>query len=566
MRGRNMASLFLCPLLAGMPVRAAIAQQTAPATSTAPAPTPAPAKLMLNSIGFLPQAAKRATITVPAQAFALVRVSDGARVFTASATGPVLNADSRQQLYTADFSAFQTPGTYRLEVEGAGTSAPFAIAANVYNNAFYVATRAMYAARCDCAVTLIYNGHTYHHDACHTEDAWLDLIDGSHTKISSTGGWHDAGDYNKYVVNAGVTVGSMFRAWEDFHDQLKDYKLDIPETGGRIPDFLAEIKWEMDWLLTMQDAEGGVYYKVTTMNFGGFIMPEKETAPRFVTPVASASTADFAAMAALAGRYYRPYDAAYADKCLAAAKKSYAWLQAHPQDLRANQAGTTTGGYGTTDPDDRLWAAAEIWETTGDAGALKDLETRIKALRTMVQANWDWGNVSNLGVFTYALSTRPARDDAVLEQVRAAIVQNADAIVKTDKAHGYNRPLGTAYSWGGNGTVARQTINLMVANRLKPNPEYGQTAADAIGYLFGRNPMGRSMVTGLGNLPPLHPHHRPSGGDGIVDPWPGYLVGGPNPGPADWHDTQDDFRTNEVAINWQGALIYALAGFVKAQP
>ena len=90
----------------------------------------------------------------------------------------------------------------------------------------------------------------------------------------------------------------------------------------------------------------------------------------------------------------------------------------------------------------------------------------------------------------------------------------------------------------------------MVANRLQPNPGYVQTAQGAISYLFGRNPMGRSMVTGLGNLPPLHPHHRPSGGDNIPEPWPGYLVGGPNPGPTDWHDIQDDYRTNKVAINW----------------
>src|SRR4029077_1430865 len=98
--------------------------------------------------------------------------------------------------------------------------------------------------------------------------------------------------------------------------------------------------------------------------FGGFIMPEKETAPRFFVPTGSAATADFVAMLAMMSRNIRPYDPAYADQCLAAAKKSYNWLTAHPADLRYNHAGTTTGGYDTSDPDDRLWAAAELWETT----------------------------------------------------------------------------------------------------------------------------------------------------------------------------------------------------------
>jgi endoglucanase len=527
-------------------------------TASAPAP-----KVLVNSIGFLPGGEKRATMAVASKKFVVVRVGDGKEVFAGEATGPVLNADSREQLYTADFSGVREPGKYVVRVEGVGDSAAFAVAEDVYNEPFYVCTRAMYLWRCGTAVTAVYKGETFHHEACHMEDAWLDLINGQHEKVLGTKGWHDAGDYNKYVVNAGVTVGSMFRAWEDFQYVLKGFRLDIPESGGKIPDFLAEIKWEMDWLLTMQAGDGSVYYKLSTKDFGGFILPEKETTPRYFTPTGSAATADFVAMTAAAARHYRPYDEAYADRCLAAAKKSYAYLVANPRDQRPDAAGVTTGGYGTSDPDDRLWAAAEMWETTGDAAALTDLETRLRNTPAGVQANWDWSSVGNLGAFTYVLSKREGRDATLMGQVKDSAISVAEAIVRTDRAHGYNRPLGTAYSWGGNGTVARQTMNLMVANRISPKAEYVQTAADALGYLLGRNEFGRSFVTGLGNLPPLKPHHRPSGGDTVAAPWPGYLVGGPNPGPFDWHDVQDDYRTNEVAINWNGALIYALAGFVK---
>jgi endoglucanase len=108
-------------------------------------------------------------------------------------------------------------------------------------------------------------------------------------------------------------------------------------------------------------------------------------------------------------------------------------------------------------------------------------------------------------------------------------------------------------------------LNLQVADRIKPDPKYREAALDAIAHLFGRNVYNRSYVTGLGLNPPLHPHDRRSGADGIVDPWPGYLVGGGHPFATDWHDEQNDYRTNEIAINWQAGLVYALAGFMGPQ-
>jgi endoglucanase len=164
---------------------------------------------------------------------------------------------------------------------------------------------------------------------------------------------------------------------------------------------------------------------------------------------------------------------------------------------------------------------------------------------------------------TYLSSSREGRDAALVASLRASLLATADEIVKTRAAHGYARPLGERYSWGGNGTVARQTLVLHAADRLDPKPEYRETALDALGYLFGRNPFGRSFVTGVGHQPPLHPHDRRSGADGIAEPWPGYLVGGPNPKATNWHDVEADYRTNEIAINWNGALIYALAMFLE---
>ena len=124
--------------------------------------------------------------------------------------------------------------------------------------------RGFYLWRCGIAVSSTYHGQTFAHAACHTNDAWLDYVGGGHTHKDGGKGWHDAGDYNKYTVNAGVTVGVLFRAWEDFGPQLRKVRLDLPESGGKLPDFLAELKWEMDWLLTMQAPDGSAYHKLST--------------------------------------------------------------------------------------------------------------------------------------------------------------------------------------------------------------------------------------------------------------------------------------------------------------
>jgi endoglucanase len=270
--------------------------------------------------------------------------------------------------------------------------------------------------------------------------------------------------------------------------------------------------------------------------------------------------------------------------------KGYDFLQEHPNDHRPEQSAFSTGGYDAPDSDDRLWAAAELWETTGDSRYLRDFEHRVTAWKDgavtertaavgddsgrasgskkrhlLVDDSWDWSNVRNLGSFTYLLSKRPDRDPAVLARLRHDTLEVADAIVDMTRRHPYGRPLGSKYYWGCNGTVARQAMNLQMAHRLTGEAHYRAAILEGLNHLFGRNPFGRSYVTGLGNRPPMFPHDRRSGGDKVAGPWPGYLVGGPWPNSTDWYDKEEDYRTNEIAINWNGALIYALAAFVEPQ-
>jgi endoglucanase len=164
-------------------------------------------------------------------------------------------------------------------------------------------------------------------------------------------------------------------------------------------------------------------------------------------------------------------------------------------------------------------------------------------------------------MFTYVLSERNGKNPELLESIRKDIIAVADAIVAKAQKDVYYRPF-SRYYWGCNGTVARQVINLQVANKISPKREYIDTALDAVGHLFGRNFYGRSYVTGLGHNPPMKPHDRRSGADDIEAPWPGYIVGGGHSATG-WQDVEESYQTNEIAINWQAALVYALAGFVS---
>lgn len=521
--------------------------------------------IRLNTLGYLPAAPKRASVLTKAKAFSVIRLSDQEIVLRGEIGSAIRNSDTDENLSVVDFSSLNAPGEYRLKIEGSAESPAFKIAADLYREPFTLVTRAMYLWRCGVAVDGEWNGRHFHHAACHTEDAWLDFVSGKHEKLPSTGGWHDAGDYNKYVVNAGVTVGAMLRAWEDF-PALRQTPLNLPESGGAFPDYLAEIKFEIDWLLTMQAPDGSVYTKVSTLDFGPFVLPEKEDALRYFCPSGTPATASFVAMLAQAARAFQPYDQEYAARCLTAAQKSYGYLAAHPEDRKPDQSKFKTGGYDTTDPDDRLWASAELWQSTRDATILTDLEKRIVGLETSFDENFDWGNVKNLGLLTYVFSENPGRNEELVKELQKKLLHVADTIVGKAQAHGYARPLSTKYYWGGNGGVARQALLLESAYRLRHDRKYRNTTLDALNHLFGRNVDGRSYVTGLGSNPPMHPHDRRSGGDEVDQPWPGYLVGGPQKNAKDWKDDQADYARNEIAMNWNGALIYALAAALEDAP
>jgi endoglucanase len=519
----------------------------------------------LSSVGFRSDRGKRATfVGGPAEgsAFSVRRYADDEVVFTGRAGAEVQAPDSDEIVHIVDFRDLQQPGEYYLEVEGGAPSLPFWIADDVYVEAFRASMLGLYGQRCGVSVGFDWHGTHFEHGECHAED-------------DAPYGWHDAGDYGKYTNNGSFTLGMLLLAWEHFREKLEPFELDIPERGGDLPDFLDECRFQVDWLLGMQDpATGGAYDRITTPNFDGLsVTPERSTNPRNLAPVSTQATADFAAVMARAARVFEPYDPEYAGQVRDAALAAWQFLLENPNPIAAVTMGFT-GSYRSGDADDRLWAAAEIWETTGDADALARFEG---AGSYSVYSNWDWADLTNLAIFTYMDSKRDGRKAELVETLVKRVDATASALATQAMSHAYGRSLGSYYEWGVNGMIARTVILLNVAARLARESDadagrsatYLDAAAFQLDHLFGRNYFGRSFVTGVGFDPPQYPHHRPSVADGIEPPWPGLLVGGPSRDPDGgngfarlWYDESEDFTSNEIAINWNAPLTYALAAFL----
>lgn len=547
-------------------------------------------EIRFNQLGFYPSEEKIAVYTGDKffQKFNVIHVEDDLVVFSSSASGPRNSSFSDKKTSVLDLSPVVTPGRYYIELPGIGRSSEFEIKPHILAGVSEAAVKAFYYHRTATPIEPQYAGK-WSREAAHFDDQVIvhpsAVSEGrpEGTAISSSKGWYDAGDYNKYIVNSGFTVAVLLALCEDYPGQVAGLNTNIPESSNNTPDLLDEIHWNLDWMLTMQDpADGGVYHKLTTPEFEGFIKPADCKKPRYVVAKSVTAALDFAASMAQASRVFRPYEADYpgfADKALAAAGQAFRWAEANPDKLYVQKAinqqyepGILTGEYGDSSAaDEWFWASAELYLTTKNPKYF-DIAGTYRPAKFVLPV---WSRVSSLGSFSllrYRDRLVSPEEKELVDCLTNQLLEYASAKLKDVEQSPYNAPYGmhaADFFWGCNSDAASsQGMTFLYAWKLTDDRAYLVNALRNMDYVLGRNATGYCYVTGFGTRSPLYPHHRISATDGVDEPIPGFLIGGPNPGKQDGCDYPSDiadecyadvvgsYVSNEVAINWQGLFSY----------
>lgn len=548
--------------------------------------------IRLNQIGFYPMGQKIAAVPAQATGEFFVATPDlKQQVFTGTLSAPRTSAFSDKKTRIADFSGFQKTGNFVLVVPALGHSYPFEIKTNVHAEVAKAALKSFYYQRMSTPLPEKYAG-AWHRAAGHPDRQVLIHASAASKKrptgtvIASPGGWYDAGDYNKYIVNSGITMGTLLALYEDFPDDLKKVVTNIPESGNALPDLLDEVLWNLRWMLTMQDpSDGGVYHKCTTAEFEGFVAPAAANAPRYVVQKTTAAALDFTAVMAQAARVYGRFGKelpGLADSCLKAAQHAWRWAAKNPAILYEQGKLNTqfdpdinTGAYGDKQvADELIWAAIELSVTTSKDRFLKGVDL----LSTEKLTLQSWSNVRAMAYFTLLRhkDKLPPAAKRLLPDWQRAFEALASSLVEKTAQQPHLAPMENDvknFVWGSTAVCANQGMVLLYQYRLTGDEKYLNYAVSNLDYLLGRNATGYSFVTGYGSKTPMHPHHRPSETDGVEAPVPGLLSGGPNPGQQDkcpnypnkipdesFVDAVCSYASNEIAINWNAPLVYLAFG------
>ncbi|HEY8878723.1 MAG TPA: glycoside hydrolase family 9 protein [Roseateles sp.] len=556
----------------------------APIAATTAADTVA---IQLNQVGYLPGGSKWAALPeVAADSFAVVDAASGREVWHGPLQAARTWEPAQQKLRLADFSALGEPGRYRLQVAGLPPSAPFVVAPDAYAALNAAALKFFYFNRASIALDAAHAG-AWARPAGHMDDRVLVHASAASpgrpagTVISAPKGWYDAGDYNKYIVNSGISTYTLLAAWEHFPAVFKAQKVDIPETGNGLPDLLNEALWNLEWMLAMQDpADGGVYHKLTDQGFDGIVLPHQARHDRYVVMKGTAATLDFAAVMAQAGRVFAAFEAqrpGLSARMLAASKRAWDWAQAHPDVLYRQAPDIHTGGYEDAKLSDEFaWAAAELFITTREPAYWQ-------AFRKIAPRNETpgWAEVAGLA-WTSLAQHRELLAPADRAWVETQVKELAERLASRWQASPYRVAMQEQdFIWGSNSVALNQALMLIQGYRLGGGRPMLDAAQSALDLVLGRHPTGYAMVTGFGTRSPLHPHHRPSGAMPQQPPVPGMIVGGPKadvgndcPGltypskaPARAYlDALCSYTTNEIAINWNSPLVYVSAAVQALTP
>ncbi len=546
--------------------------------------------IVINQVGYQPNWPKSAFLlnfrdgeienTAPETAELVDRVSEKV-VFSLHPSQPQPDEASGDIIQILDFSSFGQEGDYYLRY-GNIQSAPFKLGKDIYQEPLVKLLRSYYLQRCGIALDDPVTG--IYHPPCHLKDGAIAHPDKYHQArepIAAQGGWHDAGDYGKYVTTTAVTIARLLSLYEQYPDRFWDGQLQIPEGGNGIPDLLDEMRVGLDWLLKMQRQDGAVYRKLSGKEWPIDLSPDEDRQPRYVYGISTPETAKFAAAMAMAARVYASAQPELAQTYLTAAFSAWNFLETQ-STMKVDWLEGDDSGSGKylfseldreeslkTDLDDRLWAAAELFITTGRPSFEQYFAQNLDSFDYTL---FEWKDPSSLGMLDYLLQARQPGSEALKAKIQAKLRQRADALLTKAANSGY-RLANHRFIWGSNKMAAEEGITLAHAYQLTKNPAYLRAAIDQLDYLLGRNHFNQTFVTGVGTHPVQQVNHLFARAKNINIP--GLLVGGPNEdaqdgiapkhlGPLSYVDDARSYATNEYAIDYNASLI-SLMGMLMGE-
>jgi endoglucanase len=536
-------------------------------------------KILINQLGYKPDDLKLAFVkSNKPDSFIITDAED--RVVLSGILRVEAKPDGAtgDELSSIDFTLLTKPGTYKISVPALNqTSYKFSIDNSIYAECAIKTLQSFYYQRCSTEVN---NGTIWNHPVCHNKFAVL--YEYPDKELDVTGGWHDAGDYNKFVPTTAVSAAFLLYAYEINPGFFYDGQLNVPESSNSIPDVLDEAVWALKWLLKMQREDGAVYHKVSIKEWTAEHLPEEETDPQYVFGISSTSTADAAAVMALGARLIKKYDEQLSLKLLKFAVKAWKYLIQNPGNSPEggfkNPPGVRGGEYGDrNDSDERLWASVELYRLTGSE---EYLDYFLNNYKIVAGPNYavSWQNTANFGYYSFFRIQPSLKTSEARTIILSRIKRYGDDLVRRTESGGYRCVLkNNQFYWGSNSTVAGYAYDLINLYIITKNQDYIQVALDQLHYLLGRNTFGVSFITGVGSDPVKYPYHQLSMLKYSGNPVPGLLVAGPNsysklngksisemPGKC-YEDYEKNYYVNEPAINYTAPMVYIASYFSQGE-
>ncbi|MCM1145432.1 MAG: glycoside hydrolase family 9 protein [Blautia sp.] len=426
--------------------------------------------IMVNQLGYAIEGNKIAVFRgeILPDTYALIDAQTEEIVYQGQIVSKGYNETTKEEISYGDFTEYQAPGSYYLQADIIGRSYPFVIADEPYESVFNEVLKQYYYNRCGFMLSVELAGEAAH-GACHTKGAGL--IEDTTVELDVSGGWHMDEIGRRDVLKGCYAINSLLLAYELYGEVFTD-DVGIPESGNGIPDLLDEVKYEIDWLLKMQDAvSGAVYSRVTVI--------DNETAAYalYVEPVTMDATIHFAAAMAKFSYLYQTYDLTFANQCLKAADRAYRYAGKYIDDV---------------DAEDYFYAAAELYRATGSYGYRKvaqDYLTGLESLDIEKDAVF-WGCV------TY-LSTKQKVDMELCNRLISLLLADVEQISYASKSSKYLTEGNKEQS--NNSELLKKMTRMSVADHIITNHEYTTVLENHLHYFMGRNAESISYIDGVGS-------------------------------------------------------------------